>query len=87
MKGQVNVYYAKGLFKNALVVGAGFVVGKYLGNYIAGGIDGASKVLLKHIAKKGNETAQEACKNLNIEYEDKPDENSKKKITMGFHCE
>lgn len=86
MKGQMHVYYAKGLFKNALAVGAGLVVGKCLGEYITAGIDEVGKIVLKLSAKKGNETAQKACDELNIEYEQKPD-NEESEVTMGFHCE
>lgn len=87
MKGQMHVYYAKGLFKNAVAVGAGLVVGKYLGGCITTGIGEVGKIALKLSAKIGNESAQEACNKLNLEYEKKLDNDDSDKVTMGFHCE
>ena len=44
MERQVVEYRAKGLFKSAVAVGAGLVVGQYLGGYV--------KVMIKTIVLK-----------------------------------
>lgn len=86
MNGKVNVYYAKGLFKTAVSVGAGLAVGKYLGGMINAGIEGAIQGVISNKAKRGNEKAQEFCDKHGINY-DRPKDDNSTKMKMGFHCE
>lgn len=85
MEGKVNVFYGKGLFKSAVAIGAGLVVGKYLGSLVNAGLEGVFQGLIEHRAKKGSKTAQDICEKHNLKYE-KPDEDSSNKV-IGFHCE
>ena len=84
MKGQVNVYYAKGLFKSGIALGAGLVVGKCIGNIISSGINGAITGFTKGMAENGNEKAQKICRESGIEYDEQSNKDSK--VEMGFHC-
>ena len=71
--------------KAAFALGFGLTLGKYFGG-IVGNIAGAiTKTILKKSAEKGNEYAQNACRDLNIKYEKTELENNDSKIQMGFH--
>lgn len=85
MEGKVNVFYGKGLFKSAVAVGAGFVVGKYVGSCVTVALDNVVQGLIEHIAEKESKTAQAICERLNFKHK-KPDEDVSNKV-IGFHCE
>lgn len=71
---QKVVLYGTNLFKSAMAIGAGIVVGKYLGKIINGALDGFTTGALKVMAKCGNSFAVKFCDDHNIEYGDSEDE-------------
>lgn len=87
MEGKVNVFYGKGLFKSAVAVGAGFVVGKYVGSCVTVALDSVVQGLIEHRAEKESKTAQAICERLNLNLKHKkPDEDSSNKV-IGFRYE
>lgn len=79
---QVNVFYAKGMFKAGMAVGAGMVVGKYFGKLITGVVEATGKTVLEVMADHGIEWAQEACNKTGIKYGENDDSPTARK--MGF---
>lgn len=69
LKVNANVYYAKGLFKTGLSLGAGLVVGKTIGELISPMINGAIMGIIKGFAKHGNKAAQKALDKTGVKYE------------------
>ena len=67
MEGTIRM---KGLFKSAVVVGAGLAVGKYFGEAINAGFDGIALGVAAFCAKKGNEHMKEVCNKYNVKYEE-----------------
>ena len=86
MKEKIDVTIGKGLFKSAVVIGAGLVIGNHLGNLLSGALQGVEQGIIKHLADKGNETAQEFCNKHNLKYKIKSEKDSSENV-MGFHCE
>ena len=71
--------------KAAFALGFGLTLGKYFGG-IVGNIAGAiAKTILKKSAEKGNEYAQNACRDMKIKYEKTESKGDDSKIQMGFH--
>lgn len=76
----------KDLMRAGVCVGAGLMVGKYLGGLINAGLDGVAEWAMGNMANRGDETAQKICEKYDIKYDKPKDDNSSEKV-MGFHCE
>ena len=71
--------------KVAFAVGFGLTLGKYFGGIVDNIAGAITKTILKKSAEKGNEYAQNACRDLKIKYEKPELEGDDSKIQMGFH--
>ena len=71
--------------KAAFAVGFGLTLGKYFGGIIDNIAGAIIKTTLKKSAEKGNEYAQNACRDMKIKYEKTESEGDDSKIQMGFH--
>ena len=71
--------------KAAFAVGFGLTLGKYFGGIVDNIAGAITKTILKKSAEKGNEYAQNACRDLKIKYEKTELEDNDSKIQMGFH--
>ena len=80
MKEKIDVTIGRGLFKSAVVIGAGLVIGNHLGSLLSGALQGVEQGIIKNLADKGNETAQEFCNKYNLKYERKSEKDSSEKV-------
>lgn len=71
--------------KAAFAVGFGLTLGKHFGDIVDNIAGAIAKTILKKSAEKGNEYAQNACRNLKIKYEKTESEGDDSKIQMGFY--
>ena len=71
--------------KAAFAVGFGLTLGKYFGGIVDNIAGAITKTILKKSAEKGNEYAQNACRDLKIKYEKTELGNDDSKIQMRFH--
>jgi hypothetical protein len=76
-----------GLFKSAVVIGAGLTVGKYLGEVINAVFNGIGLGIAVIGAEKGNENMQKVCNKYNVKYKKPENDDSPKDKIIGFHCE
>lgn len=82
---ELNVTYGKSLFKSAVAVGAGLVIGTHVGDLVSTVLDSIGQGFIEIRAEKGSKTAQNICERYNFKYE-KPYKDVSNKV-IGFHCE
>ncbi len=80
-------YRMTGMFKTAIIAGAGLTFGKYLGKCVVQAMDTGSIIILKELASNGNQYAMMCCNKLNISYDTKNDSKIVKNKIIGFRVE
>lgn len=82
---RVTIIKVKDLFKSSVAIGAGLIVGKYLGDVINAEFKSIGLGIAIFGAKKGNESMQKFCDRYEIKYKEPENDDSPKDKIFGFH--